>query len=108
MTVAGAVPDQGRILTEYLDGPFKHLKSVWTFHDRPEGGSDVAFDVDFEFRNAILAGNQTAPNLQRRVQGVKEIAATFPGIAIIDTFYHKETPQDAAAKVEAVRPRQRS
>ena len=46
----------GRILTEYIDGPFKHLKSTWTFADRPEGGCDVTFDVDFEFRNAILAG----------------------------------------------------
>ena len=24
--------------------------------DRPEGGCDVGFEVDFEFRNAILAG----------------------------------------------------
>ncbi len=50
------LPGQGRILTEYLDGPFRHLKSVWTFQDLPEGGCAVAFEVDFEFRNAILAG----------------------------------------------------
>lgn len=50
------LPDEGRILTEYIDGPFKHLKSVWTFRDRPEGGCEVAFEVDFEFKNAILAG----------------------------------------------------
>lgn len=48
------LPEQGRILTEYIDGPFKHLKSVWTFADAP-GGCEVSFDVDFEFRNAILA-----------------------------------------------------
>jgi len=48
------LPGQGRILTEYIDGPFKHLKSVWIFADCP-GGSEVSFDVDFEFRNAILA-----------------------------------------------------
>ena len=51
---------------------------------------------------AILAGNQNAPNLQKRVQGVKNIAKKFPGIKILDTYYHKETPQDAAAKVEQV------
>ena len=34
-----------RILTEYIDGPFKHLKSVWRFADRPEGGCEVAVDV---------------------------------------------------------------
>lgn len=50
------LPGQGRILTDYLDGPFKHLHSVWAFADRPEGGSEVNFTVDFEFRNAILAG----------------------------------------------------
>jgi ribose transport system substrate-binding protein len=51
---------------------------------------------------AILAGNQNAPNLQRRVQGAKEAAKKYPGITIRDTYYHKETPQDAAAKVEQV------
>lgn len=51
---------------------------------------------------AILAGNQNAPNLQKRVQGVKNAAAKYPGIKIRDTYYHKETPQDAAAKVEQV------
>lgn len=51
---------------------------------------------------AILAGNQNAPNLQKRVQGVKSAAAKYPGIKIRDTYYHKETPQDAAAKVEQV------
>ena len=53
------LPDQGRILTEYLDGPFKHLKSIWQFRDLPDGGPvggvEVAFTVDFEFRNPILA-----------------------------------------------------
>jgi coenzyme Q-binding protein COQ10 len=52
------LPHEDRILTEYLDGPFKHLKSVWQFRDLPVqegGGVEVAFTVDFEFRNAILA-----------------------------------------------------
>src|SRR5947209_5983530 len=51
---------------------------------------------------AVLAGNQNAPNLQKRVQGVKNAAKKYPGIRIRDTNYHKETPQDAAAKVEQV------
>jgi ribose transport system substrate-binding protein len=51
---------------------------------------------------AILAGNQNAPNLQKRVQGVKEAAKAYPDIKIVDAYYHKETPQDAAAKVEQV------
>jgi len=48
------LPGPRRIETEYLDGPLKHLKSVWLFRDRPEGGCEVEFSVDFEFRNAIL------------------------------------------------------
>ena len=51
---------------------------------------------------AILAGNPNAPNLQKRVAGAKKEAAKFPGITVRDVYYHKETPQDAAAKVEQV------
>jgi ribose transport system substrate-binding protein len=51
---------------------------------------------------AILAGNQNAPNLQKRVAGAKEEAKKYPDIKILDAYYHKETPQDAAAKVEQV------
>ena len=50
------LPAGNKILTEYIDGPFKHLKSLWQFHDLPEGGCKVSFEVDFEFRNPILAG----------------------------------------------------
>ena len=46
-------PEAKTIDTEYLDGPFKFLKSNWAFVDI-EGGCDVSFFVDFEFRNAIL------------------------------------------------------
>lgn len=48
---------------------------------------------------AILAGNQNAPNLQTRVKGVRETAAKYPGITVLNAFYHPETPQDAAAEV---------
>ena len=47
-------PETKRIDTEYLDGPFKYLRSGWSFADLPEGGCKVEFFVDFEFRNAIL------------------------------------------------------
>ena len=51
---------------------------------------------------AILAGNQNAPNLQRRVQGAKAEAAKYPGIKIVGVFNHIETPQDASAEVVRV------
>jgi coenzyme Q-binding protein COQ10 len=46
-------PARKRIDTEYIEGPFKHLHSRWEFRD-VDGGSEVHFEVDFEFRNLIL------------------------------------------------------
>lgn len=48
-------PIEKSIDTEYLDGPFKFLKSTWDFKD-VEGGCEVSFYVNFEFKNAILQG----------------------------------------------------
>ncbi|MGQ0564783.1 MAG: type II toxin-antitoxin system RatA family toxin [Gemmobacter sp.] len=48
------IPARHRIETEYLDGPFRHMQSVWAFRDLPTGGCEVDFSVDFAFRNAIL------------------------------------------------------
>ena len=48
-------PDKQQINTRYIDGPFKHLDSIWRFRD-VENGCEVAFDVDFEFRNRVLQG----------------------------------------------------
>ena len=49
-------PEQKSIDTEYLDGPFRYMKSTWSFADAEGGGCDVTFFVDFEFRNAVLQG----------------------------------------------------
>ena len=46
-------PGTRKIDTTYLDGPFKYMNSSWAFRD-VEGGCEVDFFVDFEFRNAIL------------------------------------------------------
>ena len=48
-------PDDQKIDTEYLDGPFRYMKSNWAFTDA-DGGCNVSFFVDFEFKNAILQG----------------------------------------------------
>jgi ribose transport system substrate-binding protein len=52
---------------------------------------------------AILAGNQSAPNLQKRAQAVKDELAKYPNMSLLESsggvFYHQETPQKA---VEAV------
>ncbi len=48
-------PEKRQIDTSYIDGPFKHLDSVWQFRD-VDGGCEVAFEVDFEFKNKLLQG----------------------------------------------------
>lgn len=48
-------PEARQIDTTYIEGPFKYLNSTWTF-EPVEGGVEVSFAVDFEFRNAILQG----------------------------------------------------
>jgi coenzyme Q-binding protein COQ10 len=46
-------PERQRIETAYIQGPFKHMESIWQFRDVP-GGVEVKFDTDFEFRNRLL------------------------------------------------------
>lgn len=50
---------------------------------------------------AILAGNQTAPNLQARVKGCKDELKKHPKMKLLDdgVFYHPETPEQS---VEAI------
>ena len=50
---------------------------------------------------AILAGNQTAPNLQKRAQGVKDELQHHTGIQLLTDgiFYHPETPEQASEAV---------
>ncbi len=50
------LPVENRILTEYINGPFKHLQSIWQFADLGSGQCRVNFTVDFEFRSALLSG----------------------------------------------------
>jgi ribose transport system substrate-binding protein len=61
--------------------------------------AELATQMGGQGKIAILAGNQNAPNLKKRVDGVKEEAAKSPGIQIVGVFNHIETPQDAAAEV---------
>lgn len=52
---------------------------------------------------AAIDGNPNAANLQQRAAGFRAAAKKYPGIKVIDIFYHKETPLDAVAKMEQVR-----
>jgi len=48
---------------------------------------------------AILAGNQNAPNLQKRVKGVEDAAKAYKNVKITGVVNHVESPQDASAAV---------
>ena len=74
-------PEAQKIDTEYLDGPFRYMKSNWAFQD-VDGGCDVSFFVDFEFRNAILQsviGVVFNDAMQRVVRAFERRAAELYG-----------------------------
>jgi ribose transport system substrate-binding protein len=90
------------VMTFDSDAPASKRFAFYGVDDMKTGQrvmSELATLMNGKGTVAILAGNQDAPNLQKRVQGVREEAAKHPGIKIVNTFYHPETPQDAAAKV---------
>ena len=74
--------------------------------DDKEAGAAVmeqlAIQLDGQGVVAVLAGNQAAPNLQRRVEGVREKASEYEGITIKDVYYHPETATDAVAQMQTV------
>lgn len=74
-------PEALKIDTEYLDGPFRYMNSNWAFAD-VEGGCEVSFFVDFEFRNAILQkiiGVVFNEAMQRIVRAFETRAAALYG-----------------------------
>jgi ribose transport system substrate-binding protein len=104
--VTGAINDAvGRgvpVMMFDSDAPQSKRFAIYGVDDMKAGQAvmtELAAALGGKGKVAILAGNQNAPNLQRRVQGVKEEAKKFPGIEIVGTFNHIETPQDAAAEV---------
>lgn len=76
-------PETKKINTEYLDGPFKHMLSNWAFEDT-DTGCNVHFDVDFEFKNAILQkiiGVVFNEAMTRVVRAFEKRAADLYGLA---------------------------
>ena len=74
-------PEARKIDTEYLDGPFRYMISHWSFAEA-EGGCDVSFHVDFEFRNRVLQATATVffnEAMQRVVRAFERRAAELYG-----------------------------
>lgn len=104
--VTGAINDavdRGvEVMTFDSDAPDSRRFAYYGVDDIATGEAvmrELATQLNGQGEIAILAGNQNAPNLQARVRGVEQEAAKHPGIKILGTFYHTETPQDAAAEV---------
>jgi ribose transport system substrate-binding protein len=96
--VARGVP----VMTFDSDAPESQRFAFYGVDDLKTGQAvmdELAKQMNAKGSIAILAGNQNAPNLRKRVEGVKEAAKKYPDIKIVETFYHIETPQDAAAEV---------
>jgi ribose transport system substrate-binding protein len=99
--VARGVP----VMTFDSDAPQSKRFAFYGVDDVKSGEqvmSELAKQLGGKGKVAILAGNQNAPNLRKRADGVREEAKKYPGITIVGTFYHIETPQDAAAEVMRV------
>jgi coenzyme Q-binding protein COQ10 len=43
-----------QILVEYLEGPFSHLENRWTFRPAGDGGCEIEFFIDYDFRSRTL------------------------------------------------------
>jgi ribose transport system substrate-binding protein len=100
--VARGVP----VMTFDSDAPQSQRFAYYGVDDVKTGNlvmAELAKLLNGQGKIGIIAGNQNAPNLQNRVRGVKEEAAKTPGIQIVGTFNHTETPQDAAAEVVRVK-----
>ena len=100
--VARGVP----VMTFDSDAPQSQRFAYYGVDDVKTGNmvmAELAKLMNGQGKIGIIAGNQNAPNLQNRVKGVKDEAAKTPGIQIVGTFNHIETPQDAAAEVVRVK-----
>ena len=47
-------PDEDAIDVKYLDGPFRYLSNTWRFDSAEDGGTDIHFFIDYEFKSRIL------------------------------------------------------
>jgi coenzyme Q-binding protein COQ10 len=47
-------PAENRIDVKYLEGPFRYLENRWDFVETPDGGTEIRFFIDYEFRSRIL------------------------------------------------------
>lgn len=54
-TTLNTLTPSTQMIMELVDGPFKHLKGVWTFYEIDNGECQVELDLQFEFSNKLIA-----------------------------------------------------
>jgi coenzyme Q-binding protein COQ10 len=72
----------GEIVIDYIEGPLKYLHNSWTFAPDGEGGTHIAFCVDFAFKSRIfesLAGQMFDRALRRMIGAFEERAHALYG-----------------------------
>jgi len=92
LTFSGDAPNSQRFVSVGIDD-FECGKATFESLAKLLNGKGVVAAID---------GNPNAANLQQRAAGFRAGAKAYPGIRIVDIFYHKETPQDAVARIEQV------
>ena len=73
-----------RICVDYVEGPLKYLHNEWKFERAADGGTDVAFSVDFAFKSRLfetLAGSMFDRALRRMTNAFEQRAAALYGIS---------------------------
>ncbi|MBA4147007.1 MAG: substrate-binding domain-containing protein [Verrucomicrobia bacterium] len=91
-TFSGDAPQSKRFVSIGIDD-FKCGEETMEELAKLLGGKGVVAAID---------GNPNAANLQQRAAGFRAAAKKFPQIELLDIYYHKETPQDAVARIEQV------
>lgn len=77
---------EGSIEVELVNGPFKHLFNHWRFVPMADGGTEIHFAVDFEFKSKLL--NSLIGGLFARAS--EKMGAAF--LTRADALYGTKTP----------------
>lgn len=100
--INAAVQNGVQVMTFDSDVPNSGRFAFYGFDDVQIGRhvmAELSKAIGGQGKVAVLAGNPDAPNLQQRVQGVREEAAKHPGIQIVGVFHHPETADSSTAEV---------
>ena len=101
--IDNAVAQGVEVMTFDSDAPASKRFAYYGVDDYDLGGqvmAELATLMGNKGKAGVLAGSENAPNLQARAKGASAEAAKHPGIQILGTFHHGETPQDATAEVQ--------